>query len=71
MPPFIGKKTNRKYMTTKIYKVLWNRDDYGYILIKAKSEEDARKKFKAGLYREQDLIIKGGAGIQPASIKEQ
>ena len=40
------------------YKVLWDRSDYGSIIIEAKSAEDAREMFETGEWEEKDLNIK-------------
>jgi len=42
------------------YKILWSRQDYGNITIKANSPEEAREKFEQGNYKDVDLNIKGG-----------
>ena len=46
---------------TKKFIVQWNRDDYGYIEIEAKSEQDARDKFDSGQFDDADLCTKGGS----------
>lgn len=42
------------------YKVNWSRDDYGYILIKANSKEEAQELFESGEFKDDDLELKGG-----------
>lgn len=44
----------------KKYIVRWNRNDYGYIVIEAKSQDDARELFLSGEFDEKDLLIKDG-----------
>ena len=44
----------------KKYIVRWNRNDYGYIVIEAKSQDDARELFLSGEFDEKDLFIKNG-----------
>ena len=42
------------------YKVLWSRQDYGNIIIKANTEAEAIEKFQQGDYRNVELNVKGG-----------
>ncbi len=51
------------------YLIKWNRDDYGNIIIKAETEEEAKEKFEAGEYEEKDLNIKNG-GMTIFEIEE-
>ncbi len=44
----------------KTYKINWSRDDYGYILIKAESEDEARDMFYIGDFEDKDLFLKEG-----------
>ena len=42
------------------YIITFSRNDYGKILIKAETEQEARDKFDTGDYTENDMNIKGG-----------
>lgn len=42
------------------YHLRWDRNDYGYIIIEANTEDEAREKFETGEYEEKDLVGKGG-----------
>lgn len=52
----------------KKYKILWNRNDYGNIIIEANSKEEAIEMFDIGDYNDQDLNIKDG-GMEFAGIE--
>jgi hypothetical protein len=47
----------------KTYQVIYERNDYGRINIKANSAEEARELFECGEWEEKDLNIKGGEMI--------
>jgi len=53
----------------KEYYIRWNRNDYGYIVIKADSEDQAREKFESGEYEDKDLVVKNG-GIEIEDVEE-
>lgn len=53
----------------KMYKVFWDRNDYGSIIIEANSEEEAKEKFSSGDFLEEDLNIKDG-GFEISTIEE-
>lgn len=42
------------------YKVNVSREDYGYIIIEASSEEEARERIDCGDYADKDYIPKNG-----------
>ena len=42
------------------YKVNVSRDDYGYIILTAKDENQAREIIEAGEWRDDELVLKGG-----------
>lgn len=44
----------------KTFKVNWSRDDYGYILIKAETEQEAIDLFETGEFNDNKLELKGG-----------
>lgn len=44
----------------KTYKINWSRDDYGYILIQAETEQEAQEIFETGEFKDEDLQLKGG-----------
>lgn len=47
-------------MNKKFYRIYWTRQDYGHIDITAENEEEAKKKFNEGNYKDVDLYISGG-----------
>ena len=53
----------------KTFIILWDRNDYGKIAIKAETEQDARDMFECGNYDEKDLDIKNG-GMEVVEISE-
>ena len=53
----------------KLYRILWDRNDYGKLVILASDEAEAREKFESGDYNEDELEIKNG-GIDLVSIEE-
>ena len=50
------------------YKVLISRDDYGYIIVKANSEEEARETIESGEWTDEEYTSKGG-GITVDNIE--
>ena len=53
----------------KNYIVQWNRDDYGHIIIKADSEQEARDKFDTGDYDDSQLVTRGGSiGVERVEL---
>lgn len=53
----------------KTYKIDFSRDEYGYIIIKANSEQEARDLVDTGNYNESDLIYKDGS-LQSQKVTE-
>jgi len=53
----------------KKYVILWDRNDYGKLVIEAQTEEEAREKFEVGDFKDEDLIIKNG-GFELVEINE-
>lgn len=51
------------------YKILWDRNDYGTLLIKADTEDEAREAFETGEWDEEDLNIKNG-GMEVVKIEK-
>ena len=51
------------------YIILWDRNDYGKIVIEAESEDEARELFESGEWEEEDLNIKNG-GMEIVAIKK-
>jgi hypothetical protein len=44
-----------------MYQVKWESDEYGYINIEAKSEEEAKELFMSGEFKEEDMVYKNGS----------
>lgn len=53
----------------KKYLILWDRNDYGKIVIEANSKEEAEEKFNIGDFKDTDLDIKNG-GFEIVSTEE-
>ena len=53
----------------KKYLILWDRNDYGKLVIEANSQEEAEEKFNCGDFKEEDLNIKNG-GFELVEIKD-
>lgn len=53
----------------KKYLILWDRNDYGRLVIEAESKEEAEEKFNTGDFNEEDLNIKNG-GFELVEINE-
>lgn len=45
------------------YKVLFSRDEYGYILVRAETIEQARDVIESGNFDDNDLEYKGGSMV--------
>jgi len=53
---------------TKTYKVPFSRQDYGYILIEAKDEQEARDIVDTGDFYDEQMIVKGGETVVDGDI---
>lgn len=51
------------------YKILFQRDDCGHIIIEAETAEKARQQFEEGYYDDRDLEYKNG-GVQFEGIEK-
>lgn len=57
----------------KEYKVPFSRQDYGYIIVKAKNKEEATELVMSGEFTNDDMYIKGGETIadgEPVLLNE-
>lgn len=45
------------------YKVLFSRDEYGYIIVRAETIEQARETIETGEFDENELEYKGGSMV--------
>lgn len=50
-------------MEIKTYKVPFTRQDYGYVIVKAETAEEAHEKVMSGDYFDDDMFVKGGDTI--------